>query len=387
MSKKIAEGDFIARVKVTGNDELSDLSTDINAMAQKLQESDTNARQISDVLDESAAVSITDADGTITYANKKFCDMSKYSREELLGQNHRILKSGFHPPEFYEDMWKTIFSGQIWKGEVKNKAKNGLFYWVKTVIAPFYDDADKKHPIKYISIRIDITEQKELQEKTSNAERLSTIGELSARIAHDLRNPLSIIKNSLAIMKETETNMTERSVKNIARMERSISRMTHQIDDVLEYVRPKSLVFKKMSVLKIFESTLDRLDVPSTVKIILPSNDVDVIADLGKLEVVFANLITNAIQAMTNIGTITITAAKSEESVIIEVQDMGHGIPDDLLPQIFDPLFTTRQIGTGLGLPSCKAIVEKHHGTINVRTVLGKGTTFIVKLPRLGLVW
>ncbi len=174
-------------------------------MTDKRQSDIEHLLRIQDVLDEHSIVTITDKNGIITYANKEFCRLSGYTEKELLGQNHRIIKSGYHPPEFYEGLWRTITSGHIWKSEIKNKAKDGSFYWVKTIIVPFLDDDGK--PKEYCSIRTDITEQKMLQEKiiasredALKKERLSTIGELASRIAHDLRNPLSVIKNATALL-------------------------------------------------------------------------------------------------------------------------------------------------------------------------------------------
>jgi PAS domain S-box-containing protein len=180
-TKKIAIGNYDHYVVLNGTKEMEDLSSDINKMTKALQKSMRETRDILRVLDRASLVSIADKHGNITYVNDMFCKVSKYAREELVGKNHRVIKSGFHPPEFYEGIWKTITSGKIWEGEIKNKAKDGTFYWVKTVIAPIFED-DKKHA--YISIRTDITKEKELDRKILERERFSAIGELSARIAH-----------------------------------------------------------------------------------------------------------------------------------------------------------------------------------------------------------
>ena len=214
-------------------------------------------------------------------------------------------------------------------------------------------------------------------------EKLSVIGELSARIAHDLRNPLSIIKNSAELIKMGQKNMDSKTKTHWERLERGIYRISHQVDDVLDYVRPSPLKKKPTKISVILHGAYERIIIPDKIKINLPKTDATIPCDRDRLETVFVNLIMNSIQAMGDkIGIININLIEeSDDVLLITVKDTGPGIPHSLIPKIFEPLFTTRQIGTGLGLPSCKNIIEKHGGSIDVSSARGKGATFLIRLP------
>ena len=227
-----------------------------------------------------------------------------------------------------------------------------------------------------------ITMQKDAKQKIKT-EKLSVVGELSARLNHDLRNPLSVIKNGVFILKtELETTDNEKIHSTLEKMNSSVDRMSHQVDDVLNYIRPSHIVKKEHSLCTIIQDSIDRVTIPKDVTINLPKNDCKILCDNEKLEIVFVNLITNAIHALENVGTITITIDDSKDDYIsIKVADNGPGMDAETRSQIFDPLFTTKQLGTGLGLPSCKSIIENHGGRIEVESESGIGSVFKVFLP------
>lgn len=214
------------------------------------------------------------------------------------------------------------------------------------------------------------------------SDKLRTIGELAARLAHDLRNPLSVIKNTIEIMEGKQRLQLEEKVIYYGRLNRAIDRISHQIEDVLDFVRPTTLNFDKYLLNEIIASTLEKIVKPDTIDITIPKNFVYCVCDSTKIEVVLTNLLVNAIQAMNNSGQIDIKLFDAKNDVMIQVSDTGCGIPEELLPRVFDPLFTTKQTGTGLGLASCKKIIAQHNGMIKVSSDAGQGTTFTIILPK-----
>lgn len=231
--------------------------------------------------------------------------------------------------------------------------------------------------------------QAEVKQKTEEllkVERLSAIGQLSARIAHDLRNPLTVIQNSSKILRaRLDGDLDIKAQQQWERLDRAIYRMTHQLEDVMDYVRMPQLKKKDYSLSLIFQDVMERIEVPPTITIHPPLNDHTVFCDPEKMEIVFVNLFVNAIQAIGDKKgdiAVEITDDSSDENAIIKVIDTGVGIQEEVIGKIFDPLFTTKQVGTGLGLSSCKSIVDQHGGTINVSSKVGKGTTFTIRMPK-----
>ena len=225
-----------------------------------------------------------------------------------------------------------------------------------------------------------------VEEKTQavlKTERLSVIGELSGRLAHDLRNPLSVMKMSIDLIKQHpgDAKISDDIItKRLQLIEKSIERISHQVNDVLEYVRNSPLKSSAISIREIILGSIDKVNVPHDVKITVSDSDIIVSCDSIKLDAVFINLIVNAIQAMPQGGTIEIKIKSDSDNAVIDFIDSGIGIPKEFLDKIFEPLFTTKQKGTGLGLASCKNIIEQHNGKISVHN---NPTTFTIRLPKI----
>lgn len=213
-------------------------------------------------------------------------------------------------------------------------------------------------------------------------DKLVHIGELTSRITHDMRNPLTVIINySMMVRKNSRSKLDKKSLDQLQTIEEEARKMHHQIEDVLNYVKLPPLKLESHSLHDILKKIIERAPISDDVEIHIPKNNPRIVCDIDKLEIVFVNLITNAIEAMNGPGTINITATVEPEEVVIQIEDSGPGISDENLGRIFEPLFTTKEDGTGLGLASCKNIIERHNGTI---TVKNKPTRFIIRLPRRG---
>ncbi len=223
---------------------------------------------------------------------------------------------------------------------------------------------------------------RQVDEKTDEllkSEKLAVIGELASRMAHDLRNPLSIIKNVIEIMEAKPKLKIEEKLQYYGKLRRAMNRMSHQVDDVLDFVRASDLKLQRYSILDLIISAKDNITIPNDVKIIVEEIDAKLNCDYRKIEAVFSNLMLNAVQAIGNKGEVNVRIMENSADIVVIVEDTGPGISNEIMNQIFDPLFTTKQLGTGLGLSICKNIVEQHGGNISLKN---DPTTFIVRLPK-----
>ncbi len=330
-------------------------------------------------LDQSAIVATTNVRGDITYVNDKFCEISKYSRRELTGQNHRILNSGLHPLEFFKEMYATIGRGQVWRGEIRNRAKDGTLYWVDTTIVPFLDD--RNHPYQYIAIRYDITDRKVSEAALRAQESLAQLGKMAAVVAHEVRNPLAGIRGALQVIgRRLAENSRERGIANeiISR----IDTLNAIVQDLLQFARPREPVMADVPFALILKETTSLLrEDPAFADLeIRADGDVVLHGDREQLKLALLNVLINGAQAMQGRGVIDVTATRNGNAIELRVEDHGPGIPPDIRERLFEPFFTTKHRGTGLGLATTRRIFEAHGGTIELRCPSSGGTTAVIRL-------
>jgi PAS domain S-box-containing protein len=331
-------------------------------------------------LDQAAIVAATDHRGLITYANDKFCEISQYSREELIGQDHRIVNSGYHPREFIQDLWRTIAHGKVWRGEIRNRAKDGSFYWVDTTIVPFLDGNGK--PRQYLAIRYDITARKQVEARLREQAALAQLGQLAAVVAHEVRNPLAGLRATLQVIDRRVSEPRDRSA--IAAMIQRIDGLNDKLEDLLLYARPKPPRRQAVDLKTLLRDVVTSAQISTgrpEGSIPVCGDSVKATADPDMLRAALLNLTLNACQVAPG-GKVEVLVATSGNVCNIGVYDRGPGIRAEIRDRIFEPFFTTRVNGTGLGLAIVKRLMELQDGSVELRDREGGGTIAEVTIPR-----
>jgi two-component system CheB/CheR fusion protein len=332
-------------------------------------------------LDHAAIVATTDVSGRITYVNDKFVEISGYSRDELIGEDHRIINSAYHPKEFIRELWRTIANGEVWHGELRNRAKDGHYYWVDTTIVPFLDTRGK--PYQYIAIRADITARKAAEERLAQQAALARVGQMAAVVAHEVRNPLAGIKGAIQVLMSRRL-ADDGEIPVMRDIVARIDALSDLINDLMVFARPRppQLAVVELHAILADAITIVRRD-PSAhgVDISVDGPDVPVTADAELVRATVLNLLLNAAQAMGSQGRITVTTARRDGSAIIQIRDTGPGIPGEIRDQVFEPFFTTKARGGGLGLPIARRTAELHGGTLALDCPSGGGTIVTLSLP------
>ncbi len=346
--------------------------------------------------------------GVIVYTNPKFEEMFGYDPGEMIGEHVSIVNypTEKSPEKTAREILEFVEDNDVWQGEIKNIKKDGSPFWCFTSVSVF---SHSIHGKVIVSVQTDITERKQAEEKVKQysenlesmvvertgelkkaqkelvrQEKLAAIGKLSGSVAHDIRNPLGAISNSIYYLDLISNEETDDKIReHISIMAHEINRANDIINDLMDFSRENAPSLSKGDLNRIPRQVLNGFDFPDDIAIDLTLDEgLPIIAfDHSQMTRVFHNLINNARQAMPAGGVLRIRTGHGDESVRIAVSDTGHGIAEEALDNIFEPLFTTRAKGVGLGLSIVKDFVEKHGGAIDVESELGKGTTFTVRLP------
>ena len=379
--------------------------TDIRCVQNALMESEMKYRQLVDVAQE--GIWAFDNSYCTVFANPRMAQMLGYSERELVGKNLREIL--FSPSDKKTKQLLTQHSDKKSNKRVleyKLKRKDGSWVYAGLVVSPFKDDNGKV--VGTLALVSDITYSKVLERKVDDysshlksmvdlrtvqlkdanerlvkSERLAAIGELAGMVGHDLRNPLAGIKNATYILKKRGNTISENQARETLEIiEKAIDHSDKIISDLLEYAREMRLDITESTISTLVNAAIQMITVPDRVQILNHVNDETTIrVDADKIMRIFINLIKNAIDAIPQRGTIEINSCRMKDCIKIAFTDTGTGIPEDTLPKIFTPLFTTKAQGMGFGLAICKRIIEAHGGTIAIKTEVNKGTTFTVVLP------
>jgi len=381
----------------------------------QLQQSQTETSDYKHALDESSIVAITDQKGIIKHVNENFCRISKYSREELIGQDHRIINSGYHAKEFIRELWVTIANGKIWRGELKNKAKDGSYYWVDTTIVPFLNNNRK--PYQYLAIRSDITQRKQAEEQlhrvneglenkvkertfelTEALEREKALSEMKSRFvsmaSHEFRTPLSAILSSTSLLDHyTAPEQADKRKKHIDRIKSSVKNLTSILDDFLSLekleqgrVETHQADFDLYDFITDVIEEVEGMSRKKSQKIVLVySGEKEIRQDKKILRNILLNFLSNAVKYSPEEKEIKLTIDVKKDQFMVEIKDEGIGIPVEDQKEIFSRFHRAHNAihiqGTGLGLHIVKRYVELLNGSVTFQSRENEGTTFWVEFP------
>lgn len=349
------------------------------------------------VIQSPASVLITDASGKIEFVNPKFSELTGYEINEVIGSNPKILNSGTHSKEMFNNLWRTISSGGEWRGEIKNKKKNGEFYWEDVSISPIFNDEGKI--INYVGVKEDITDRKKLigdlieaKERAEESDRLKTA--FLQNISHEIRTPMNSIMGFIELLQDPDTTGDE-SREYIEIIEKSGNRMLGTINDIINIskieagivslsigeVDMKGLLYE---IAGVFKPEVDKkgmhiiTDIPD-------SSQKDIIkGDQEKIYAIYSNLVKNAIKYSYE-GTITIGYRIFRDHAECFVKDTGIGISKEKQEKIFERFTRIEESksveGAGIGLSIVKGYLDLMNGKISLNSIPGEGSEFIFTIP------
>jgi PAS domain S-box-containing protein len=363
--------------------------------SQSYNEINKSLNVSSHLIDENIIMSTTDLKGNIVNVSTAFCEISGYTKEELIGHPHSIVRHPESPKELFEDLWSTIQKEQVWHGEVKNLKKDGNIYWVDATISPEYDNLGKH--IGYSSIRHDITFKKEVQTQQDiivEQSKATALGEMISMIAHQWRQPLqaiAILIQKLPLEKMIDGEIADETLEEVVgSVDEQLAYMSKTIEDFRSFFNPEKDK-NKIYASALIEQARDFMAYSFKVDEINFSvdftEDVQINVHINEIVQVFINILNNAKEALLekvdenrNVKTKFYIQG---ENIVFEISDNAGGIPSIIVNKIFEPYFSTKKNknGTGLGLYMSKTIVEKNgHGRLSVVNT-DIGATFKIVLP------
>ena len=372
------------------------ISTEITALKQ----SQIELVRLGSAIEQAAeTVVITDIHGIIQYVNPAFSVVSGYSREEIIGQHTRLLKSGKQDEPFYQNLWTTISSGQVWTGRLVNRKKNGELYTEDATISPVYNHVGKL--INFVAVKRDISREIEIEQQSAQSQKMELIGQLAGGVAHDFNNILQSMLGftELAMMEDDLATLRRDFLPEIRRAGESAASLTRQL---LAFSRRQVLEKKVVVLNELIErmGKMIRRVIGEDIQLDfhLHTEPGVVLVDPGQMEQVILNLVVNARDAMPQGGKLSITTSITTFSqddlelhpeaipgtfICLAVSDTGSGMTPEVRSHIFEPFFTTKGIGkgTGLGLATVFGIIKQHDGWISVYSEPGKGTEFHIYVP------
>lgn len=330
---------------------------------------------------------ITDLNANIIEVNRAQLEMFGYSYNEVIGQNTRVFKSSHSTKALYRQMWDAINRTGRWSGEIVNSHKDGTDIPIFLSITPVYESGRK---VGYMGVQIDMRRQKKMEERLLQTERLAVIGQMAAKVAHEIRNPLSSISLNAELLQDELRGRTDaRGLEAKGLLEAIVSEV-----DRVALLTEEYLQFSRLPETRFHKDDLPGVlaDVAGFMESELSAKGIQLLCDFneGLPKLVFdrhqmrraiLNLLRNSAEAMPHGGVICLGAALENGAVKITVQDSGGGIAPEDMPHIFAPFFTTKDFGTGLGLPLAQQIVNEHGGSIHCESRLGRGATFTILLP------
>jgi PAS domain S-box-containing protein len=367
--------------------------TDLKNAQEKIIQSEHYVRTYKEALEGSAITSMFDKDGKILEVNNIFCEVSGYTREELIGKKDTIINTSSHSREFWKNLIKTISSGKIWHGELKHKRKDGEIIWVSGSVCPVKSPDGEIE--KYLAINFEITKRKEYEQEI--IENNNQKDKLFSIIAHDLRGPFTGFLSLTEMLMNNPSAFTSEKIQSIAKMmNKSAKSIYALLEDLLDWSRSQShnieftQIFILLSghVINIIDLYSERAEAKNIKLINKIPNDISLFADNYMLNTILRNLVSNALKFTPSGGKIIFSCEiVTGNKVKISISDTGVGIEEEVLSKMFriDSKYSSKgtegEKGTGLGLLLCRDFVEQHHGELTVESTLGEGSTFSFTMP------